>query len=360
MIDSERFKLLYGPYLPPNCRLGDKLLCEYRDREVTFKAMTDALIQWPSATGGNLRSPIVCGDLVRAIRTESEMAVAHHWGVRYQTVWKWRKALSVPRMTNGGRRLRIEYATEHFTLEFRAKGKEALSSAGVRAKMSAAKKGRPLHPNTIAACRKRGRRPKSEEWKRGMSARSKKMWENPEAHGLRAGRKWTEGELALVGTDSDRVVAETLGLSISGVQQKRTSLGILPLAGRWEEHQIALLGTASDSELARRFKKSPSTVRQKRVQLGTPVFVQKPWTEAEIALIGTASDREVGRKLGRPVPTVRVKRERLGIPAFILRWTAAELALLGTDTDGNIARLVNRTEEAVKAQRNKAGIPVYC
>jgi hypothetical protein len=41
MIDSERFKLLYGPYLPPKCKLGDKLLCEYRDREVTFKAMTE-------------------------------------------------------------------------------------------------------------------------------------------------------------------------------------------------------------------------------------------------------------------------------------------------------------------------------
>ena len=25
MIDSERFKLLYGPYLPPKCRVGDKL-----------------------------------------------------------------------------------------------------------------------------------------------------------------------------------------------------------------------------------------------------------------------------------------------------------------------------------------------
>ena len=41
MIDSERFKLLYGPYQVPKCKLGDKLLCEYRDREVTVKGMTD-------------------------------------------------------------------------------------------------------------------------------------------------------------------------------------------------------------------------------------------------------------------------------------------------------------------------------
>jgi TetR/AcrR family transcriptional repressor of nem operon len=68
MIDSERFKLLYGPNQVPKCRLGDKLLCEYRDREVMVKAMTDAPIQWPSAYRGKRRGPIVCGDLVRAIR----------------------------------------------------------------------------------------------------------------------------------------------------------------------------------------------------------------------------------------------------------------------------------------------------
>ena len=81
MMDSERYKLLYGPYTPPKYRLGDKLLCEYRDRELTVRAITDGLIQWPSAFRGKLLSPIVCGDLVRAIRTESELAVAHHWGV---------------------------------------------------------------------------------------------------------------------------------------------------------------------------------------------------------------------------------------------------------------------------------------
>jgi len=123
MIDSERFKLLYGPYTPPKCKLGDKLFCEYRDREVTVKGMTDSLIQWPCTRRSNRLSPIVCGDLVRAIRTESEMAVAHHWGVKYPTVWKWRQALNVPRMTSGSRRLSIEYAIEKLTPEVRAKGK---------------------------------------------------------------------------------------------------------------------------------------------------------------------------------------------------------------------------------------------
>ena len=81
MIDSERFKLLYGPYVAPKCRLGDKLPCEYRGREVTVKGMTDAPIQWPCARRNGNASPILCGDLIRAVRTESEIAVAYHWGV---------------------------------------------------------------------------------------------------------------------------------------------------------------------------------------------------------------------------------------------------------------------------------------
>ena len=359
VIDSERYKLLYGPYEVPKCRLGDKLVCEYRDREVTVKGMTDARIQWPCARRSVRRSPIVCGDLVRAIRTESEMAVAYHWGVGDSTVWKWRQALNVPRMTNGSRRLRIEYAIEILTPEVRERGKEAMHSPEVRAKLSAVKKGRPPHPNTIAACRELGRRPKTEAWKQRLSERSKKMWENPEAYGLPSRRKWTEEELALVGTDRDKAVAKALGLPAKVVQSKRESLGISLLAQRWKEHEIALLGTAPDSELARTLGKPASVIWRKREQLGIPAFELKPWTEAEIALLGTASDPEVARQLGRLAHVVQAKRERLGIPAFFLRWTDAELALLGTDTDRNIARLLDRSEEAVRVRRKKSRIPVY-
>jgi hypothetical protein len=327
---------------------------------VTVGGITDALIQWPCARKGGLRSPIVCGDLVRAIRTESVLAVAHHWGVCDGTVWKWRLALNVAPMTNGSRRLRIDYAAETLTPEVRTKAREAMHSADVRARLSAARQGRTQHPNTIAACRELGRRPKSEAWKRALSERSKKMWENPEAHGLPARRTWTKEELALVGTDSDKVVAKALGLPVSVVKYKRDSLGISLLAQRWNKEQIALLGTAPDSKLARKLGKSSSAIQRKREKLGIPAFVLNPWTPPEIALIGTASDPEVGRKLGRPAVCVQAKREQLGIPAFFVRWTPAELALLGTDTDRNIARLLNRTEVAVKVRRNKSGIPAYC
>jgi hypothetical protein len=162
MLDSERYRLLYGPYKPPKCRLGEKLFCEYRDREVRVKRITDAPIQWPAARRSYRQAPIVCGDLVRAIRTESEIAVAYHWGVRYFTFWKWRQALDVPRMTNGSRRLVIEYAAEKLSPEVRAKGRAAMARPDVRAKLSASKKGKPQHPNTIVACRQLGKRPKAE------------------------------------------------------------------------------------------------------------------------------------------------------------------------------------------------------
>ncbi len=196
MKDPDRYLLLYGPYKPPECRLGHKLTCEYKGREVVVKGMTDSPIQWPCTRRNHRWSPIVCGDLVRAVRTESEIAVAHHWGVAYTTVWKWRRALNVPRMTNGSRRLRIDYAAETLTPLVRALGKRAMSRPDVRAKLSALRKGRTQHPNTIEACRRLGQRPKSEAWRRAMSERSKKMWQNREAYGLPESREWTDEQLA--------------------------------------------------------------------------------------------------------------------------------------------------------------------
>jgi hypothetical protein len=359
MIDSERFKLLYGPYVAPKCSIGDKLPCEYRGREVTVKGITEAPIQWPSTRRNGNLSPILCGDLIRAVRTESETAVAHHWGVRYPTVWKWRRALNVGPITNGTRRLLIESAAETLSPEVRAKAKAAMHSAEVRAKLSAIRKGRRQHPNTTAAFREIAKRPKSDEWKRAQSERSRKMWENPEAYGLPARRKWTDEEIALLGTDTDRAIARALGVPIKHVTNERVRRGISCLAERWKPGQIELLGTAPDAELARKFGKSSSVVWRKREQLGIPVYHEKPWTAEEIALIGTASDPEVARQIGRPPSCVQSKRDRLGIPAFVVRWTQAEVSLLGTDNDRNIAKLLGRTETAVKVHRNKLKIPAY-
>jgi len=355
MDEFERFKLLYGPYVPPKCAVGDKLPCEYRGCEVPVRGMSDAPIRWPSTRRRGNHSPILCGDLVRAVKVESEQAVAYHWGVNYQVVWRWRRALGVPKMTPGSRRLRIEYAQETLTPEVRAKGKEAMHSTRVREKLSAIRKGRRQHPNTLAALLEAAKRPKSEDWKRKTSERSRKMWEHPERYGLPVPHKWTDEENELLGTASDRIIANRLGLSRHAVAEQRRRLGISRRPEPWTSDQIALLGTASDREVGRAIGRSESAVHRKREALGISSTLVR-WTDAEIALLGTASDPQVGRKLGRHPAAVQSKREKLGRPPFTPRWTDEEISWLGTDTDAAVARALGRSVEAVKLRRQRLGI----
>jgi hypothetical protein len=61
---------------------------------------------------------------------------------------------------------------------------------------------------------------------------------------------WSQQMLALLGTDSDRVIGEKLGISTSAVQSKRASLGI-PHFEPWSPEQLALLGQYSDATVAK-------------------------------------------------------------------------------------------------------------
>jgi len=103
--------LIAGPYATPGCKVGAEfpdLL--HGDRPI--RGLTDAPISWPFsyAPKGN-RQLHVTGDLERAIRTESVMAVAHWWGVSRWWVERARRALGVARMTPGTTALWRELAT---------------------------------------------------------------------------------------------------------------------------------------------------------------------------------------------------------------------------------------------------------
>jgi hypothetical protein len=313
MDDTDRYKLHHGPYVPPKCRVGDKLPCEYRGRELVIRGMTDAPIQWPCARRAPRASPILCGDLIRAVRCESEVAVAYHWGVNVATVWAWRRALNVPRTNEGTRRLFVAYTPERLTPDVRAMAREAMGSPEVRDKIRASKVGKPLHPNMIAAQREAARRPRSAEWKRAQSERMKEVWGRPEEHGLPPCHRWTDEEIALLGREHDSAVAERLGVP-------------------------------------------KYTVENKRRRLGIPGIVKR-WTDEEVALLGTKTDREIASQLGRETAAVRRKREIMGIPPFVARWTDEEITLLGTDTDGNIAKRLGRTRLAAMTKRMSLGIP---
>jgi len=148
---ADRFQFLYGPYQCPKARPGKKLFCEIRGT-VTVAGFRYGPIPWPVAKWPGTRPAILCGDLVKAVRRESEVAVAHHFGVSVATVKMWRRALGVPRITEGTRRRwqaiansRIDNRIER--ARFNSKQPAAL------AKASASLKGRIQHPNTIAAVR---------------------------------------------------------------------------------------------------------------------------------------------------------------------------------------------------------------
>jgi hypothetical protein len=82
--DAERTRLLHGPYAAPPCRVGDVLTCErYGGSRVA--EMSSGRIPWPVCRAPGRPRRILCSDLARAVRVESEAAVAHWWGVTNQT-----------------------------------------------------------------------------------------------------------------------------------------------------------------------------------------------------------------------------------------------------------------------------------
>jgi len=96
-------ELIGGPYRTPLVRIGDEVICSLRGR-VTVGSFSDGRIAWPISkqTGSPL---IMFDDLERAVRTESATAIMHWWGVRGNTISKWRRALGVEMCNPGSRRL---------------------------------------------------------------------------------------------------------------------------------------------------------------------------------------------------------------------------------------------------------------
>lgn len=93
--------LIGGPYSAPPGGAGDSLTCRIRGR-VAIAGHSTAPIPWPFTFASSSRPTFIfCGDLVRAVETESREAVAHWWGVSLETVRLWRRALGVGRMTPG-------------------------------------------------------------------------------------------------------------------------------------------------------------------------------------------------------------------------------------------------------------------
>jgi hypothetical protein len=290
----DRVKLLFGPYKPPALRKGDRTSCLYRDQDVRIIGWTDARIPWPlcralSARGGG-HGLLVDDELARAVRQESAAAIRYWWGVGVHTVWSWRKAFGVGRMDSPGSRRLILPACELGTEQVR----------GVR-----------LAPEQV-------------EQRRQVALANNLSQYLLQATAERDDR-WTEEQLALLGTMPDEEVAAQIGRTACAVGVKRRLLGIgkyrpLGFPGRlWTEEEVSLLGTAPDKEIARRIGRTAWGVYTKRREMGIPSY-RPPggpaylWTEEELALLGTAADEEIARQTGRTSWAVCRKRRQRGIP----------------------------------------------
>jgi len=190
----DRFKLLHGPYRPPKTRRDAKLFCEVRGT-VTVGGYHDGPIPWPRVKKGGRPCLILCGDLVRAVRSESRLAVAHHFGVAEETVWTWRKALGLPQYTEGTRKLRSRVAKGWADSPNLNHGNPIEHTGERRAKVAAA-------------------------WRR--------KGHGPAGPGARL---WAAEEDALLGTMPAKALAARLGRTVQAVHVRRSKLGIPPYRG---------------------------------------------------------------------------------------------------------------------------------
>lgn len=229
MRDAQRLRLLHGPYVGPRCRPGTNLFCEVRGWVVVGK-MSDGRITWPMCKAGKrARAFILCGDLVKAVKCESAIAVCYWWGVTAQTVSAWRKALDVPRMNEGTGRLYREYAPDRLDLHARIKARKAMRFPDVREKIAAAKRGKPRPKHVIEAMRKMNKgRPLSD-------LHRDKIGETLRVRGHRPPwlpPAWTKAEDSLLGKMADVSVAKRTGRTIGAVRCRRAVLRIPSGTGR--------------------------------------------------------------------------------------------------------------------------------
>jgi NUMOD3 motif len=161
---------------------------------------------------------------LEAVRQESEVAVAHWWGVSLDVAWKMRKALAVPEFNEGTRRLKGEVAREPASIEARAEGCRRVGpDPERRARIAAAKRGKPRPAHVVEAiiAAHKGTR-HTDEARAKMSAAQRRRGARPP----KAGRSWTPEEDELLRTLRPVEVAARTGRTLTAVYGRRIVLGM--------------------------------------------------------------------------------------------------------------------------------------
>jgi hypothetical protein len=191
--------------------------------KVVICGMSDARIPWPLCKVHRWLVPVVYKGLGRAVRRESEQAVAHWWGIGHWSVWQWRKALGVGATTEGTSRLRSDYCQEPWAKRARQKSYAKHRDPQRRAKIAAARRGKPRPRHVIEAMNDAWRgKSHTEEARRKMSEAQRRRGAWPPA----AGRPWEPWEDELVRTLSRKDVARQTGRTVDAVTGRRGTLGL--------------------------------------------------------------------------------------------------------------------------------------
>ena len=210
--------LHFGPYCMPQVRIGEKVTCEVRG-DVTIVGISSGRIQWPITKN---RSLVVIGDLVKALRRESPSAVRYWWGVGSDSVRKWRRKLKVGK-TEGMTILRRSIATPEWKAKINAAASAVARRPERRAKIAAARRGKPRPSHVAAMLRtlQTGKRP-TEATRAKMSQAHKQRGTRPP----KAGRTWELREDDLLRTLPPKEVAERTGRTLTAVFSRRSLLGL--------------------------------------------------------------------------------------------------------------------------------------
>ena len=352
MNDKDRYKLYFGPYYPPKVRRGRRLFDEIRGT-VVVGGYSDGKIVWPYVKRRGRHALVLCGGLAKAIRRESNLAVAHWWGVGGGTVARWRRALGVGHTTQGTHNAKSNWGKQPSRLARLAEIQKISNDPIRRARLA-----------------QRNRRLR--QFRRNA-------------------RHWTPREDALLGTMPDQKLARKLGCSGSVVVSRRQGLGIKPFCRVSPPKETVSISPRkllarrlalrlARSEIARRAKlPGYGTIemgRQRTVRLSTIGLLaaalecrpedillrraDRRHVVPDDSLLGKMSDRALARKWRLPACTVQHRRLELGIPVFS-RYPKAipDESLLGTRPDEQLAALWCLPPKRVIRRRQQLGIPTY-
>ena len=210
--DDERFFLLGGPYLAPDVRPGDWLEDAERGSVQVGGYTETARIPWPRLKKTGKASLILCGDLIRAVQTESALAIGYWWGVSGVVVARWRKVLGISQTgSEGSLQLYRKYTQQKLPEAVAARGRKKALSPESKAQRAAKITGRPAHPATREALLEAATRPKSAEWIEKQKENLRRQWQE----GLRNRTPvWTPE------ADAKLLALHAQGLTVRQIAQK--------------------------------------------------------------------------------------------------------------------------------------------